>query len=175
VWAQAPAPAAVATASAAPNAGPRPAAAPEARSTPPATATAFGSPEDRIRLLIYRLDNGRAAQTMDEARGQHSVSWSASRDRAAKMNLQSPLARAVLYDTGAAHGALQAAMMRSRKDAAAPGPAGEAAWLLDYLKRREGLADTALRPALEAGRLAELRRLIAVGDWQLEHEAPVRR
>jgi hypothetical protein len=140
----------------------------------PATA-AFGAPEDRIRLLIFRLDNGRTAQTMDEARGQHAVSWSASRDRAAKMNLTSPLARAVLYDTGAAHGALQAAMMRSRKDPAAPGPEGEAAWLLDYLNRREGLADTALRPTLEKARLAELRRLIAAGDWQLAHEAPLRR
>lgn len=172
------APLAAAAPSAAPVTPPAPVAVARPTTTPapatPATA-AFGAPEDRIRLLIFRLDNGRTAQTMDEARGQHAVSWSASRDRAAKMNLTSPLARAVLYDTGAAHGALQAAMMRSRKDPAAPGPEGEAAWLLDYLNRREGLADTALRPTLEKARLAELRRLIAAGDWQLAHEAPLRR
>jgi hypothetical protein len=128
------------------------------KTPPPQTLTAT----DRARLLVFRLDKGRSASTLSEAKTLGVREWTWASREAERRGVKTALGVALVFDTTISHGERQARTLDK-----SVGEQGERAWALDYLRRRERLTT---KPAREEQRVAELRRLVASNELSLDKE-----
>lgn len=167
VAAPAPAPTAAAPARVVASAAPAAPAAPAV----PAKARAPLSEDEKLaraRRLVQRLDRGQAGEGDSGRTPTYPISWAWAKSRWSELNLKTPLALAVLFDTAVAHGPMQAATFRARVVPAGADPADEQALVQSYLDRRRSRQEDALRPGMEAQRIQALQDLIDRRDWWLD-------
>lgn len=145
----------------------------QAAAAPAARAANPHSERQRVELLVYRLEHGHPARSTSDLNRSLLAQREWAQSRAQAMNIRSPLGLAVLYDSAVSLGLIRVGFVRARSEPAAGGTASERAWLLDFLKGRER---PAINPSIdkphERQRLAELRRLIEAGQWDLADERP---